>query len=125
MERCRYLASIMITITVSITVSIAVMVLVVPVAFMEPPALSLMIIVGMAPIGAFKRSPFPVSRNPAIVTTVRRPVSVDPIIAWTGSHSTLFVADRRRADPAIYPHPRRPRNRHICGHYCTHYPIES
>ena len=90
-------------IAVSIMVAVTVVVLVVPVAFMEPPAFSFMIVVGMAPIGAFKRRLFPVSRDPAIVTALLGPISFDPNVAWTGSHGTHFVADRRRADSEINP----------------------
>jgi hypothetical protein len=104
-------------------VVIPVVILVVPVAFMEAPAITIMVPVRMAPIGAFKRSPFPVSRNPAIVTTVRGPVTLDPIIAWAWSYRTHFIPSRRRAYPDREPNLCGGRKRDRRGEHCTQYPI--
>ena len=85
-----------------IVMVVVAVVFVVPVAFMQPPAFSFMVVVRMAPISAFKRWPFPASRNPVIVTALLAPVSFDPDEARARSFSAPLIADRRRAGPEIY-----------------------
>jgi len=87
----------------SVVIVVPTVVFVVPVAFMEAPPIAIMVPVRMAPIGTFKRTPFPVSGYPAIVTAVLGPIAIDPNIAWTRSYRTHFIPRRRRTHPDREP----------------------
>src|SRR3979411_2665955 len=69
-----------------------VMVLMIPVTFMHPPALLVMIVMRMAPITAHVGGLFPLPCHPTIAIPVRRPVPVDPGITRTGHLPSLLIA---------------------------------
>jgi hypothetical protein len=112
------LTSVMAVIIMAVIVAVAV-VLVIPVALMQPPTLSIVVIVRMAPISVFIRGLLPASRNPLVVTALLAPVSVDPGVARAGRVPAPLIPVCRRAGPEIYRNLRRSRNRNSRGKYCT------
>jgi hypothetical protein len=79
-----------------------VVVFMIPVSFVQLPALLVMIVVRVAPIGAFVRRTVPAALDPAVVATVGGPISFNPSVAWTGNWSALFVAEGRGSGSDVY-----------------------
>ena len=82
---------------------IPVMILMVPVAFMQLPALFIVVVVGMVPIGSIIGRTIPAPRHPSVVSAMRGPVTIDPSIARARSRTTLFMTIRRRGDSDVHP----------------------
>jgi len=80
--------------TVAVVVVIAV-IFVVPMAFMHLPALLVMVVVRMAPIGPLIRRTLPNARPPNITATVNPPIAFGPHKAGAGHSWSSFVAQRR------------------------------
>src|ERR1700738_2731347 len=80
---------------VAVVMVIAV-VFMVPVAFVHLPALLVVVVVGVAPIGSLVGWPLPAARNPDVAATVGSPVAVDPLKAFAGRDGAYLVADRGR-----------------------------
>ena len=76
-----------------IPVTVAVL-FVFPMSFMQLPALLVVIVVRVAPGGAFVGGTVPASLNPAVVMAVGNPISFDPGIAWAGDWSANLNAKR-------------------------------
>jgi len=91
----------MIMIVVIFVVSaIPVVILMIPVAFVQPPAFTIVIIVRMRPICPFVGRTLPVSFHPSVVMPIRSPVSLDPDVARARNRPTPLVTQRwwRRSD---------------------------
>jgi hypothetical protein len=72
------------------------MVFAVPVAFMNSPTFAVVVVVGMAPVGAGVGWPLPTAGNPDVAATARAPVPIDPGVAFFRHGRSDFIADRRR-----------------------------
>src|ERR1700687_3131307 len=70
---------------------VPVMILMIPVPFMHLPALTIVIIVRMVPIGPFIGRTIPAPCYPPIVMSMRGPVPFNPGVAWTRFWPTLLV----------------------------------
>jgi hypothetical protein len=82
----------------------------IPVALMHLPALLVVIVMGMVPIGPFVWRSVPAPCYPPIMMPVRRPIPLDPGISWTRFRSTLFVAQGRWCASDVYRKLRRSRD---------------
>ena len=81
---------------VTIVMPMVVMIIVVfavPVALMSLPALPVVVVVGMAPVGAGVGWPLPSAGDPDIVTAARAPVPIDPGVAFSRHDRSYFIAD--------------------------------
>jgi hypothetical protein len=86
--------------TVVVIVVVIAVIFAVPMAFMNLPALLIVVVVGMAPVGACVRWPLPDAGYPDVATTTRAPVPIDPGVAFSGHGRSYFmtVCRRRRSD---------------------------
>jgi hypothetical protein len=86
-------------VVVMIVVVIA-MVFVVPMTFMNLPALLVMVVVRMAPVGAGVGWPLPDAGDPDIAAATRAPVPINPGVAFSGHRRSHLIAKcwRWRAD---------------------------
>ena len=75
--------------------AIPVVILMIPVAFMHPPAFTIVIVVGMAPIRPFVGRTVPTSCHPPVVVPIRGPIPLDPDVARARNRPTLLVTQRR------------------------------
>ncbi len=80
--------------TMAVVMMIAV-VFMVPMAFMHLPALLVMVVVRMAPVGPFIRRTLPNSGPPDVAPTVVSPIAFGPDKAGAGHSRPCFVAQRR------------------------------
>src|SRR4030081_272423 len=86
------------TIIASIAVIVTItMVIAVPVALMHPPALLIVIVVRMTPIGPCVWRSLPLTWNPDIPAIPDAPVAISPDIATSGHRGATFITDRRRS----------------------------
>ncbi len=83
-----------------VIVVVIAMVFAVPVAFMNSPTFAVVVVVGMAPVGAGVGWPLPSAGDPDIVTAARAPVPIDPGVAFSRHDRSYLIADwwRRGAD---------------------------
>jgi hypothetical protein len=72
------------------------MVVVVPMTFMQLPALLKVVIVRVVPVSSLVGRLVPPSGNPPVAMPVGLPIAVNPGIAGAGSVPTSFVAEGRR-----------------------------
>ena len=79
---------------VPVVSAISVVVLMIPVAFMQSPALTIVIVVRMRPIRPFVGRTLPMPRHPPVVMPIRGPVSLDSDIARARNRPTLLVTQR-------------------------------
>ena len=70
------------------------MVFAVPVPFMDLPALLVVVVVGMAPVGAGIGWPLPNAGNPDVAAAVHAPVPIDPGVAFPGHGRPYLIAER-------------------------------
>ena len=86
-------------VVVMIVVVVA-MVFAVPVALMNLPTLPVVVVVGMAPVGAGVGRPLPSAGDPDIVAAARAPVPIDPGEAFFRDGRSYLIAVwwRRGAD---------------------------
>jgi hypothetical protein len=110
--------------TVVVIAVVMAVVLMVPMTFVHPPALSFVVVVGMAPICAFIRWLFPSPPNPLVATARLAPVSIDPDVAGAGRFSAALIARRRRTCPEMYRNLRCGRNYNCGSKYCTNKPFQ-
>src|ERR1700676_2157431 len=115
----------MIVIVVLVVVSaIPVVILMIPVAFMQPPAFPVMIVVGMAPIRPFVGRTVPMPCHPPVVTPIRGPVPLDPNVARTRNRPSPLVTQRRWCASDIHGNLCRSRDGESdCEQYSA-YPIQ-
>jgi hypothetical protein len=85
-----------VVIVMPVVVVVIAVVFAVPVPFMDLPALLVVVVVGMAPVGAGVGWPLPCAGDPDIVAAAPTPVAIDPRVA-PGRHGRPdLIADRRR-----------------------------
>ena len=94
--------AVMLLIAAMVLGAAAFVVFVVPVAFVQLPALLVMIIVRMIPVGSFVGRTVPVSLDPAVVAAVRGPISFYPGVAGARHGSTSLVAKRWRCGSDVH-----------------------
>jgi hypothetical protein len=82
--------------TVVMIVVVIAMVFAIPVALMYPPALLVVVVVGMAPVGAGVGWPLPSAGDPDIVAAARAPVPIDPGVAFFRHWRSHLIAERWR-----------------------------
>ena len=87
---------------IMVTPVAAVVVLVVPMSFVYLPTFAIVVVMRMGPVRSLKRRTFPVSPDPLIVVTDRRPISLHPNEAGAGRRARLLVNDGRWRGPDIY-----------------------
>jgi len=68
-------------------------VFVIPVAFMYLPASLVVVVVGVAPVGAGVGWPLPPAGDPDIVAAARAPVPIDPGEAFSRHDRSYLIAD--------------------------------
>src|SRR5580692_132855 len=73
----------------------------VPMTFMHLPALLVVVVMGMAPIGASVRRAHPDTGHPYIAASTVAPVAFGPDISLAGHGGTNLVAQRRRRAPDV------------------------
>src|SRR5277367_5716667 len=78
---------------VMMVVVMVAVVFVVPVSFMDLPALLVVIVMRMGPVGARVGRSLPNSRDPDIATATLSPVSVDPCVAFSWHRRSYLIAD--------------------------------
>ena len=81
-------------IVVTVVVMIA-MVFVIPVAFMHLPALLVVVIVRMAPVGTGVGWPLPDAGVPDIVAAAIPPITIDPGVAFSRHRRPYLIPHRR------------------------------
>src|SRR5579871_320638 len=81
---------------VMVLIMMVAMVLVVPVTLMHLPAITVVVIVRVAPIRPGIGGPLPHPRNPHIPPATNSPVAIDPHIARTGHSRPHLIPQRRR-----------------------------
>ena len=86
----------------TVTPVVAVMVLAVPMSFVHLPAFSIMVVMRMGPVCSFKWRTLPMSPDPLVMMTKRRPISLDPNESGAGRRPRLFVNDGRWRRPDIH-----------------------
>src|ERR1017187_8859446 len=99
------------------------MILMIPVAFMQLPALAVVVIVGMVPICAFIGRTVPAPCYPRITMPMRSPVPVDPGVARARNRPAPLVAQRRRCGTDVHPNLCRSRDGESHGEKYATYPI--
>jgi hypothetical protein len=72
------------------------MIFVVPVAFMHLPALLVMVIVRIAPVGASVRRALPDTMHPHVMSSTVAPIAVGPDVSLTRHRRTHLVSQRWR-----------------------------
>jgi hypothetical protein len=78
-----------------VEVVVVAMIFVVPVAFVHLPALLVVVIVGMAPVGSLERRTLPNARTPDVAASVVSPIAVYPHVALAGHYGTPLIPQRR------------------------------
>ena len=90
---------VIVMLTVVMIVVMIAMVFAVPVALMYSPALLVVVVVRMAPVGARVGWPLPSAGDPDVAATACSPVTVNPVVAFFRHRRPYLVADRwRRAE---------------------------
>src|ERR1700694_4937023 len=104
--------------------AIPVVILMIPVAFMHPPAFTIVIVMRMAPIRPFVGRTVPMPCHPPVVTPIRCPVPLDPNVARTRNRPSPLVPQRRWCASDVLGNLCRSRDgENDCEHYSA-YPIQ-
>jgi len=90
--------------------AIPVVILMIPVAFMHPPAFTIVIVMRMAPIRPFVGRTVPTPCHPTVVMPIRGPVPLDPNVARARNRPAPLVTQRRWRGSDVYPNLCRSRN---------------
>ena len=89
----------MVVVVIVVAVVMVAMVFAIPVTFVHLPAALVVVVVGVAPIGALVGWPLPGTGNPDVAATACSPVTVNPVVAFFRHRRPYLVADRwRRAE---------------------------
>src|SRR5580692_4050498 len=75
--------------------------IVVPVAFVHLPTLLVVVVMGVAPVGASVRRPHPDTMHPYVVTSMVAPVALVPNVTLTWHSRAGLVAQWRRCGADI------------------------
>src|ERR1017187_4081688 len=81
---------------VAMIIVVIAMIIFIPVAFVQMPAVLVVVVVRMAPVRTSIRRMIPASGNPYIPASVVAPVTVDPGIAFARHRRTTLIAHRWR-----------------------------
>lgn len=84
-----------IVVSTVVVILVVVMVFAVPVAFVHLPALLVVVVVGMAPVGAGVGWPLPDAGDPDVVVAASSPVAIDPDEALFRYGRPDLIADCR------------------------------
>jgi hypothetical protein len=115
----------MFVIAVMVMVAVMIVILMVPMAFMESPALLIVVIVRMNPISTGIRWTFPMSCGPAVVVVADwNPISLDPVVLRLGWRRRLFVTDWGRTHLYINRDLRGRRNSESHCEQCSAHPLQ-
>src|SRR6478672_343163 len=79
-----------------------VVVLAVPTPFVPSPAFAIVVVMRMRPVCPFKRRTLPMSPDPLVTVTRRRPVSVYPNEARAWGRPSLLINDYRWRGPDVH-----------------------
>lgn len=79
-----------------VVVVVIAVVFVIPVAFVHLPASLVVVVVGVAPVGAGVRWPLPAAGNPDVAAAARAPVAVNPGVTFSWHGWPYLIADRWR-----------------------------
>src|SRR5258708_22175118 len=86
-------------IVVVVAVVMVAMVFAIPVTFVHLPAALVVVVVGVAPVGAGVGWSLPAAGDPDVAATACSPVTVNPVVAFFRHRRPYLVADRwRRAE---------------------------
>jgi hypothetical protein len=89
----------MVVVIVMPMVVVIAVVFVVPVPFVNLPTLLIVVVVGMAPVGAGVRWPLPDAGNPDVAVATRAPIAINPGVAFSWHGRPYLVSHRwRRAE---------------------------
>jgi hypothetical protein len=91
-------------VVVMMVVMVIAMIFMIPVAFVHPPSLLVVVIVRMAVVGAGVRRLLPASTNPYVPPVLIAPIALGPNVSISGSLSTNFIPQgwRRSANIDAY-----------------------
>src|SRR6266849_1884333 len=113
-----------VVVLVTVMFAIPVVILAIPVAFMQSPAFTIVIVVGMRPICPFVGRTLPTPRHPPVVMPIRGPIPLDPDVARARHRPTLLVPHRRGRGSDVHGNLRRSRDGESdCEQYSA-YPIQ-
>ena len=105
--------------------AIPIVVLTIPMAFMQSPAFTIVIVVRMKPICSFVGRTLPMPCHPPVVTPIRGPISLNPNVAWAWNRPTPLVAQRRWWGSDVHPNLCRSRDAESDSEQYSAYPIQS
>jgi hypothetical protein len=77
---------------ISTVVVVITVVFMIPMAFMYLPALLVVVVVGMAPVGAGVRRPLPAAGDPDVAAATGAPIAVNPSVAFSGHGRPYLIA---------------------------------
>src|SRR6202158_1818509 len=104
--------------------AIPVVIFTIPVAFMHPPAFTIVIVVRMIPIRSFVGRTFPMPFHPSVAMPLRGPIPLDPDVAWAWNRRAPLVTQRRWRASDIHGNLCRSRDGETnCEQYSA-YPIQ-
>ena len=103
--------------------AIPIVVLTIPVAFMQSPAFTIMIVVRMKPICSFVGRTLPMPCHPPVVMPIRGPIPLNPNVARAWNRPTLLVAQRRWWGSDVHPNLCRSRDGESDSEQYSAYPI--
>lgn len=105
--------------------AIPIVVLTIPVAFMQSPAFTIVIVVRMKPICSFVGRTLPMPCRPPVVMPIRGPIPLNPNVARAWNRPTLLVAQRRWWGSDVHPNLCRSRDGESDSEQYSAYPIQS
>ena len=105
--------------------AIPIVVLTIPVAFMQSPAFTIMIVVRMKPICSFVGRTLPMPCHPPVVMPIRGPIPLKPNVARAWNRPTLLVAQRRWWGSDVHPNLCRSRDAESDSEHYSTDPIQS
>ena len=94
------MVAVMAAVMVAVVVVIA-MIFTIPVTFVHPPSLLVVVIVGMAIVGAGVGRLLPASTNPNVPTVLIAPIALGPNVSLSGSLRTNFIPQGWRGSADI------------------------
>jgi hypothetical protein len=92
--------AVMVAVMAAVVVVIA-MIFMIPVAFVHPPSLLVVVIVGMAIVGAGVGRLLPASTNPNVPTVLIAPIALGPNVSLSGSLRTNLIPQGWRVSADI------------------------
>lgn len=84
-----------VVVTVPVVVVVVAVIFAIPMAFVEVPSVFIVIVVGMAPVGALIGRALPDSGHPDVSTAVDAPVAILPDVAVAGDGRAALITEGR------------------------------